>query len=66
MSQHASLRRGADLSGDPVTGELRIPVSLWRVDRQDTHVDLVLSGPEADWLHGCLTLFLDRRNRENS
>lgn len=44
---HASLHKRADLSIDPATGECRIAVVLWQLDRQLRDVPLVLSPGEA-------------------
>jgi hypothetical protein len=40
---HASTRRDESLSSEDVTGEVRVPLALYDMDRNCGHVDLVLS-----------------------
>ncbi|GGT53334.1 hypothetical protein [Streptomyces purpureus] len=57
---HASLRPDAPSTGDSETGEVRVPLELWTVDRSQGHCDLVLSRAEAKALQACLTLLTTR------
>lgn len=47
---HASPRRDAAPYSDSATGEVRVPLSLYRVDEQLDDVDLVLSRQEGERL----------------
>ncbi|WP_043264445.1 hypothetical protein [Streptomyces sp. CT34] len=51
---HASARRGASTSGTGDTGEVRVPLALYRVDQHQGDIDLVLSRGEAEALHMAL------------
>ncbi|GAA2690526.1 hypothetical protein GCM10009864_75830 [Streptomyces lunalinharesii] len=52
---HASPRRGAPTSSTSDTGEVRVPLALYRVDQHQGDVDLVLSRSEAEELRDALT-----------
>ncbi|WP_327660894.1 MULTISPECIES: hypothetical protein [unclassified Streptomyces] len=47
---HASLRRGAAPHTDATTGEVRLPLSLFRIDEYQGDIDLVLSRTEGERL----------------
>ncbi|QDL70990.1 hypothetical protein DNK48_17995 [Streptomyces malaysiensis subsp. malaysiensis] len=53
---HASPRRGASMTTDSGTGEVRVPLSLFHLDQYQGDVDLVLSRTEAEELQGFLSL----------
>lgn len=55
---HASPRPNAAPAGDTNTGEIRVPLELWCVDRPQGPADLVLSRVEAERLHDHLTYLL--------
>ncbi|MFG2721033.1 hypothetical protein ACGFW5_22455 [Streptomyces sp. NPDC048416] len=57
--RHASTR-DAQPTCDDSTGEIRVPVSLWTVDRAEDEVDLVLSYGEAQRLSADLGTLLER------
>ncbi|AYG83152.1 hypothetical protein DWB77_05348 [Streptomyces hundungensis] len=57
--RHAS-PRDAKPTCDDSTGEVRVPLGVWNVDRLDEDVDLVLSYGEAQRLHAALDVLLDR------
>ncbi|MFD9225363.1 hypothetical protein ACFWDI_36385 [Streptomyces sp. NPDC060064] len=57
---HASPRPNASPSGDTTTGEIRVPLELWSVDRSQGNADLVLSRVEAEHLHAHLSYLLRR------
>jgi hypothetical protein len=44
---HASVRRHEQPAVDPVTGEVRIPLSLYAVDDHQGDIELVLSRKDA-------------------
>ncbi|MEW2083485.1 hypothetical protein [Streptomyces sp. NPDC005283] len=55
---HASPRPNAAPSGDTTTGEIRVPLELWSVDRSQGTADLVLSRVEAEHLYAHLSYLL--------
>lgn len=57
---HASPRPDAPPTGDLDTGEIRIPLALFHVDKPQGDVDLVLSRAEAEQLHAKLSHLLNR------
>lgn len=57
---HASLRTDAQPTCDTDTGEVRVPVELWEIDRSQGHGDLVLSRAEAEALYATLTAIVAR------
>ncbi|MYW00820.1 hypothetical protein [Streptomyces sp. SID3343] len=46
LCTHAALTPGTEPSLDGVTGELRIPITLYRIDEPILRVDLVVSASE--------------------
>ncbi|MGW6287348.1 hypothetical protein [Streptomyces sp. NPDC055107] len=58
MTWHASPRRAALPTGDPTTGEVRVPVALYDLDRLQAEVPLVLSRSEAEFLRDSLDMLL--------
>ncbi|MCH0539877.1 hypothetical protein I3F58_09935 [Streptomyces sp. MUM 203J] len=56
---HASAATGAPTRYDPDTGEVRVPIDLWKVDTLVGSTDLVLSRAEAERLHADLSRHLD-------
>jgi hypothetical protein len=46
LCTHAALTPGTDPSIDQITGELRIPITLYRIDEPILRVDLVVSASE--------------------
>lgn len=56
---HASPAAGAATRHDPNTGEVRVPIDLWKVDTLVGATDLVLSRAEAERLHADLSRRLD-------
>ncbi|QLE73159.1 hypothetical protein FGW37_17600 [Streptomyces rectiverticillatus] len=48
---HASLRKGATATRDGHTGEIRVPLALFFLDRQQGPLELVLSSVEAAEFH---------------
>lgn len=48
---HASPSRQADATADSATGEVRLPVALFRFDSLQGTVDLVLTRPEVAELY---------------
>ncbi|MFD6798520.1 hypothetical protein [Streptomyces cyaneofuscatus] len=58
MTWHASPQRAALPTGDPTTGEVRIPVALYDLDRLQGEVQLVLSRSEAEALRDRLDMLL--------
>ncbi|AWI28594.1 hypothetical protein DDW44_07190 [Streptomyces tirandamycinicus] len=63
MPSHASPRPGVAPSGDPSTGEIRVPLQLFVLDHPVGVVDLVLSHVEAEHHHAALTWQLNRAER---
>ncbi|NUK22083.1 hypothetical protein [Streptomyces lunaelactis] len=57
---HASPRPNAATTGDVDTGEIRVPLELFSVDRSQGDVDLVLSRTEAEALSARLSYHLNR------
>lgn len=55
---HASPRPNAAPTGDTDTGEIRVPLEIFSVDRSQGPVDLVLSRTEAEHLHAHLSYLL--------
>jgi hypothetical protein len=55
---HASPRSGTEPTGDPTTGEIRVPLEVWRVDQPQGPLDLVLSSREAEQLYARLSWLL--------
>ncbi|MEU7366653.1 hypothetical protein AB0B92_13825 [Streptomyces hygroscopicus] len=53
---HASPRRGASVTSDSGTGEVRVPLSLFRLDRHQGDLELVLARPQAEALQSSLAL----------
>ncbi|MFD3521644.1 hypothetical protein [Streptomyces sp. NPDC058653] len=47
-ASHASPQRAVLPTGDHITGEVRVPLALYSVDRVQGHVPLVLSRREAE------------------
>ncbi|TLQ46782.1 hypothetical protein [Streptomyces marianii] len=60
---HASPRLGAAPTGDDSTGEIRVPLQLFALDRPVGAVDLVLSRVEAEHLHAALTRRMNSADR---
>ncbi|MCZ7461179.1 hypothetical protein [Streptomyces sp. WMMC940] len=60
---HASPRPGVAPTGDPSTGEIRVPLELFALDHSVGTVDLVLSRVEAEHLHAALTRQMNRAER---
>ncbi|POG47086.1 hypothetical protein BV881_12145 [Streptomyces sp. ZL-24] len=58
LNWHASPQRAALPTGDPTTGEVRIPVALYDLDRLQAEVPLVLSRTEAEALRDRLDVLL--------
>ncbi|MFJ7416804.1 hypothetical protein ACIQWZ_39340 [Streptomyces sp. NPDC098077] len=58
MTWHASPQRAALPTGDPTTGEVRVPVALYDLDRLQAEVPLVLSRSEAELLRDSLDMLL--------
>lgn len=58
MTWHASPQRAALPLGDPITGEVRVPVALYDLDVLQAEVALVLSRTEAEALRDRLTELL--------
>ncbi|MYX16836.1 hypothetical protein GTY67_26165 [Streptomyces sp. SID8374] len=58
MTWHASPQRAALPTGDPTTGEVRVPVALYDLDRLQGEVQLVLSRSEAEALRDRLDVLL--------
>ncbi|MEU6615298.1 hypothetical protein [Streptomyces parvus] len=58
MTWHASPQRAALPTGDPTTGEVRVPVALYDLDRLQAEVPLVLSRSEAEALRDRLDMLL--------
>lgn len=56
---HASPRKGAPASRNKDTGEIRIPLSLFHLDRPQGDVDLVLSRVEGEHLYATLSRHLN-------
>ncbi|MFD8914093.1 hypothetical protein [Streptomyces sp. NPDC059575] len=62
MKSHASLDRGNAPTFNADTGEVRVPLSLYRLDEHDGDVPLVLSRAEAVRLRDALAdLLRDRQ-----
>jgi hypothetical protein len=57
---HASTRPHTAPTGDPTTGEIRVPLDLYCVDRPQGPADLVLSRTEAEHLYAALSYQLTR------
>ncbi|MDH2392070.1 hypothetical protein QCN29_25465 [Streptomyces sp. HNM0663] len=57
---HASPRPGAPPMGDADTGEIRVPLDLWCVDRPQGQADLVLSRVEAEHVYAHLSRLLNQ------
>jgi hypothetical protein len=57
---HASPKRGAPVTREPDTGEMRVPISLFTLDAHEGDVQLVLSWVEAEHLHATLGRLLAR------
>jgi hypothetical protein len=55
---HASPRPNASPTGDTNTGEIRVPLELWSLDRSLGNADLVLSRVEAEHLYAHLSYLL--------
>ncbi|KJY43684.1 hypothetical protein VR41_01955 [Streptomyces sp. NRRL B-1568] len=51
---HASPQRAEAATGNPATGEVRVPLALFRLDQPRGSVDLVLSRVEAAELYSAL------------
>lgn len=64
-STHASLRRDASPCSDRVTGEVRVPLSLYCVDNRLGDVELVLSRTDKERLLRRLGPLPRRRRRES-
>ncbi|MGW7517501.1 hypothetical protein ACWGJ2_18120 [Streptomyces sp. NPDC054796] len=58
---HASPQDGAVATTDTATGEIRIPLSLYKIDGHQGDAPLVLSRVEADLLHAALSRLLASR-----
>jgi hypothetical protein len=58
VPSHASPHPDRPPVGDATTGEVRIPLELWAVDRPEGAADLVLSRTEAEVLHAQLAALL--------
>lgn len=58
LTWHASPQRAATPLGDPVTGEVRVPVALYNLDELQAEIPLVLSRTEAEALRDRLTTVL--------
>ncbi|GAA2639757.1 hypothetical protein GCM10009863_66050 [Streptomyces axinellae] len=58
---HASPRKEAEATTDSVTGEIRVPLSLFKVDQRQGDAPLVLSRREAEALHARLGYLLAPR-----
>lgn len=56
---HASPSAGTAPRHDPDTGEVRVPLDLWKVDTLIGATDLVLSRRETEQLHAALSKHLD-------
>ncbi|SCK37149.1 hypothetical protein H181DRAFT_03138 [Streptomyces sp. WMMB 714] len=56
---HASPQDGAAVTRDKVTGEIRIPLSLFSIDTHQGDVPLVLSRVEGELLHAALSRLLN-------
>lgn len=57
---HASPRKGTEPTGDASTGEIRVPLDIYSLDRPQGPVDLVLSSREAEQLYARLSYLLSR------
>lgn len=57
---HASPRSTAPTTGDVDTGEIRVPLELFSVDRSQGEIELVLSRSEAEALSAKLSYHLNR------
>ncbi|GAB2806967.1 hypothetical protein [Streptomyces daliensis] len=58
---HASPQDGAVATTDSATGEIRIPLSLHKIDDHQGDAPLVLSRVEAELLHAALSRLLTPR-----
>jgi hypothetical protein len=57
---HVSLRPDTPPTSDTDTGEVRVPVELWTIDRSEGHGSLVLSRAEAEQLRARLSDLIAR------
>ncbi|WP_267245594.1 hypothetical protein [Streptomyces sp. PR69] len=57
---HASRRPDMSPTGDADTGEIRVPLDLWCVDRPQGQADLVLTRIEAEHLYAHLSRLLNQ------
>ncbi|WP_432124080.1 hypothetical protein [Streptomyces sp. C10-9-1] len=60
---HASPQPDAEATADPSTGEVRIPIELWSLDRPQGPTSLVLSAREAAEMHERLGELLTARQQ---
>ncbi|MBK3561072.1 hypothetical protein JHN55_32010 [Streptomyces sp. MBT56] len=58
MTWHASPQRNALPTGDPTTGEVRVPVALYDLDALQAEIPLVLARSEAEALRDHLDMLL--------
>ncbi|MFJ9318233.1 hypothetical protein [Streptomyces globisporus] len=58
MTWHASPQRAALPTGDPTTGEVRVPVALYDLDVLQAEIPLVLARSEAEALRDRLDVLL--------
>ncbi|WP_069743021.1 hypothetical protein [Streptomyces sp. EN23] len=58
MTWHASPCRAALPTGDPTTGEVRVPVALYDLDALQAEIPLVLARSEAEALRDHLDMLL--------
>ncbi|MFF3034694.1 hypothetical protein ACFVS7_27245 [Streptomyces rubiginosohelvolus] len=58
LTWHASPQRAALPTGDPTTGEVRIPVALYDLDVLQAEIPLVLARSEAEALRDRLDMLL--------